>query len=176
MLELAHATVPNLSRLAVLMNPRYQSHRDALKTVQALALRIGVQIQPIEGRSAEEIEKGFSRMAEQKAEAVIVVNDPIFFEQRRQIAALALKGGLACISYSALYAEAGFLIGYGTNPSEMYRRTAYYVDKIVKGAKPADLPVEQPTKFELAINLKTAKTLGIKIPPPILLRADRLIE
>lgn len=175
-LELLHDTVPKLSRLAVLMNPVYQSHRDALKIIQALAPRIGVQILPIEARSAEEIEKGFSLLVEQKAEAVIVVTDPIFLERRRQIAQLAVNRRLPCVGYSPQYADAGFLIGYGPNRFEFWRRTAYYVDKILKGAKPADLPVEQPTKFEMVINLKTAKAIGVKFPQVILLRADRVIE
>ena len=175
-LDLLHDTVPKLSRLAVLMNPSYQSHRDALKIIETLAPRIGVRILPIEARSAQEIEKGFSLIAEQNAQAVIVMSDPIFGERRRQIAELAVKGRLPSVGYTPAYADVGFLIGYGANRIELYRRTAYYVDKILKGAKPADLPVEQPTKFELVINLKTARALGLKIPPSVLLRADRVIE
>ncbi len=175
-LDLLRDTVPKLSRLAVLMNPAYQSHRDALKIIHALAPRIGVQILPIEARSADEIEKGFSLMAEQKAEALIVVTDPIFLERRRQIAEMAEKGRLPCVGYASQYADAGFLIGYGPNRFELFQRTAVYVDKILKGAKPADLPVEQPTKFEMVINLRTAKRLGLTIPRSVMIRADRVIE
>lgn len=175
-LELLRDSVPRLSRLAVSMNPAYQSHRDALQILQALAPRIGVQILPIEIRSAEEIARGFSLMAKQNAQAVIVAADPIFTGLLPQIAELALNGRLPCVGYFSASADAGFLISYGVNQLEFFRRAAYYVDRILKGAKPGDLPVEQPTKFELAINLKTAKALGITIPQSVLLRADRVIE
>lgn len=175
-LDLLRDTVPKLSRLAVLINPIPRSNRDALKIIQALAPQIDVQILPIEARSAQEIEKGFSLMVEQNAKAIIVVPNPIFFNRRQQIADLAVKGRLPCVGYSSEYADTGFLIGYGPNRVEFYRRTAVYVDKILKGAKPADLPVEQPTKFELVINLKTAKRLGLTIPRSVMIRADRVIE
>ena len=175
-LDLLRDTVPRLSRLAVLINPIPRSNRDALKIIQALAPQIDVQILPIEARSAQEIEKGFSLMIEQNAKAIIVVPNPIFFERRRQIAELAVNGRLPCVGYSPEYADAGFLIGYGPNRFEFYPRTAVYVDKILKGTRPADLPVEQPTKFELVINLKTAKRLGLTIPRSVMIRADRVIE
>jgi len=175
-LDLLRDTVPKLSRLAVLINPIPRSNRDALKIIQALAPQIDVQILPIEARSAQEIEKGFSLMVEQNAKAIIVVPNPIFFDARRQIAESAANGRLPCVGYSSEYADAGFLIGYGPNRVEFYRRTAVYVDKILKGTRPADLPVEQPTKFELVINLKTAKRLGLTIPRSVMIRADRVIE
>jgi ABC-type uncharacterized transport system substrate-binding protein len=175
-LDLLHQALPRLTRLAVLMNPNYQSHRDAQKIIGTLAPKIGAHVVPIEARSAGDIEKGFFVMAEQKAEAVIVVTDPIFQERRRQIADLAVKGRLPSVGYSAEYADAGFLVGYGANPSGFYRRSAVYVDKILKGAKPADLPVEQPSTFEFVVNLRTARELGLKMPQSILLRADRVIE
>ena len=175
-LDLLRDTIPGLTRLAVLFNPAYQSHRDALKIVQALAPRIGVQVLPVESGTFTEIEKGFVRMAAQKAQAVIMVPDPIFYGSLRQIAELALKSRLASVGYGSEYADAGFLIGYGANRLNIARRAAAYVDKILKGAKPADLPVEQPLKFELMVNLKTAKLLGIAIPQSILFRADRVIE
>jgi putative ABC transport system substrate-binding protein len=175
-LDLLHEIVPKMSRLAVLMNPNYQSHRDALKILQTLAPRIGVQILPIEAQSAQEIENGFSLMTKQNARAIIVVTDAIYLERRWQIAELAMKNRLPCVGYSQEYADAGFLFGYGPNSLEFFRRAAVYVDKILKGAKPADLPVEQPTTFELVINLKTAKALGIKIPQSVQIRADRVIE
>jgi putative ABC transport system substrate-binding protein len=168
--------LPKLSRLAVLLNPNLGSHREALKAIQELAPRIRVQILPIEIRSAQETENGFLLLAKQRAEAVIVVTDPIFFEQRRQIADLALKGGLPCAGYEIAFADAGFLFSYGPHGFDFFKRTASYVDKILKGARSADLPVEQPTKFELVINLKTAKAIGQTIPPNVLLRADRVIE
>jgi len=175
-LELLHDISPALSRLAVWMNPAYQSHRDALKTIQALAPRIGVQILPIEIRTAEDVEKGFSLLAARNAQGVIVVIDPILTGRMRQIAELAVKGRLLSVGYFSGNADVGFLIGYGPNQLEFYRRAAYYVDRILKGTEPGDLPIEQPTKFDLAINLKTAKALGITVPQSLLQRADRVIE
>jgi putative ABC transport system substrate-binding protein len=115
-------------------------------------------------------------MPRQNAQALIVVADATFNERRRQIAELAVNGKLPCVGYNSEYADAGFLIGYGPNRFELYRRTAYYVDKILKGAKPGDLPIEQPTKFELVINLKTAKAIGLTIPQSVLVRADEVIQ
>lgn len=175
-LELLRDAIPNLTRLAVLMNPAYQSHRDALKILQTSALRIGVQILPIEARSPEQIAPGFLLLAVQKAEAIIVLIDPIFGVRQQEIADLALKGRLPIVAQNPNSADAGFLIAYGPSMAEFFRRTAYYVDKILKGAKPAELPIEQPSTFELVINLRTAKALGLKVPQSILLRADRVIE
>jgi len=174
--ELLLDTVPKLSRLAVLMNPAYRSHRDALKTIQALGSRLNLQVLPIEAGSTEEIERGFLAMAKHRAEAFIVVFDPIFDARTKQIAELAVKGRLPSVAYASWYADAGCLMSYGADPREIVRRTAAYVDRIFKGATPAELPIEQPTKFELVINLRTAKALGLKIPQSVLLRANRVIE
>jgi putative ABC transport system substrate-binding protein len=175
-LDLLHDALPRVSRLAVLMNSAYSSHRAALETMQALSPRIGVQIVPVDASSAEEIENAFSAMIKRSAQAVIVVTAPFFIERRWRIAELAVKNKLASIGYSSEYGDSGFLISYGPNNTELYRRTAAYVDKILKGSKPADLPVEQPTQFELVINQKTANALGVTIPKEVLLRADRVIE
>jgi putative ABC transport system substrate-binding protein len=175
-LEMLLSVAPKLSRVAVLLNPGNQSHPLVLKSIQSAALKTSTKILPLEARTAPEIENAFSAMTQGKAGAVIVARDGFFIRQSRQIAELALKNRLPSISERANYAEAGGLMGYGVSQEEQFRRAATYVDKIFKGAKPADLPVEQPTKFELVINRKTAKALGVTIPQPLLIRADKVIE
>ena len=130
----------------------------------------------MEARSVQEIERAFPAMARQNAEAVIVISDTLLVQNSHKIAQLTAKHRLPSISASLVYAEAGGLIGYGPNLADSWRRAATYVDKIFKGARPADLPVEQPTKFELVINGKTAKALGLKIPQSLLISADKVIE
>ena len=168
--------VPKLSRVAVLVNPDNSSHVTILKSLQAAAQKTNVKILPVEARTPQEIEAAFSLTAKERAGAIIVGVDPFFRQQRYQIAALANKHRLPSIFPNREFVEAGGLMSYGQNVLDHYRRAATYVDKILKGAKPGDLPVEQPTKFELVINMKTAKALGIKIPQSILLRADKVIE
>jgi putative ABC transport system substrate-binding protein len=175
-LEMLLEIVPKLSRVAMLMNPDNTSHATRLKSVKAAAQRIGVTVLPVEARSPQEIETAFSKMTKETVGAVIVAADPFFNKQLRQITELAVKHRLPSISSNPLYVDAGGLMSYGQNRADIFRRAATYVDKILKAAKPADLPVEQPTNFELVINLKTAKALGIKIPNSVLLRADRVIE
>lgn len=175
-LEMLLSMVPKLTRVAVLINPDNSSNIPMLKSVQAAAQRTSVKILPVEARSPQEIESAFSTMARQNTGAGIVMLDPFFFQQRRQIAELARKHRLPSISATTEYAEAGGLMGYGPNLADIYRRAATYVDKIFKGAKPGDLPVEQPTKFELVINGKTAKALGLIIPQSLLISADKVIE
>lgn len=167
---------PKLSRAAVLMNPGNSSHITILKNVQGAALKPRVRILPVEARNFQEIEQAFFVMTREQAEAVIVIPDPFFIQQWRQIAELAVKHRLPSITRFREYSEAGGLMSYGNNNADNYRRAASYVDKILKGAKPADLPVEQPTKFDLVVNMKTAKTLGITIPQSLLLRADDVIQ
>ena len=175
-LEMLLSFVPKLSRVAVLVNPTNSSHSTILKGIQAAASRVGVNILPLEAGNPQEIENAFSMMAQQNAGAVIVALDAFFLQQGRQIAELASKNRLPSVSGSREYAEAGGLISYGQNIADHFRRAATYVDKILKGAKPADLPVEQPTKFELLINRKTAKALGLTIPQSLLISADKVIE
>jgi putative ABC transport system substrate-binding protein len=174
-LEMLLSVAPKLSRVAVLLNPGNQSNPLVLKSIQSAALKTSAKILPLEARTAPEIENAFSAMTQGKAGAVIVARDGFFIRQARQIAELALKNRLPSIS-EAEYAEAGGLMSYGVNRGEQFRRAATYVDKIFKGAKPADLPVEQPTKFELVINRKTAKALGLTIPQSLLISADKVIE
>jgi putative ABC transport system substrate-binding protein len=177
LLELLMAMAPKLSRVAVLGNPGSSTHSAILKSVQdAARLRAGVRVLSVEARTREEIERGFVRMTQDRADGVMVAADAFLNEQSLHIAPLALKHRLPSISQPRVYAEAGGLMSYGPNTADSYRHAATYVDKILKGAKPADLPVEQPTKFELAVNLKTAKALGLKIPESIRIRADEVIR
>jgi putative ABC transport system substrate-binding protein len=175
-LEMLLEMVPKLSRVAVLVNPDNPAHTTIIKNVQAAALGAGIKMSYAEARTPQEIEIGFSRISRENAGAVIVEPDGFFNKQARQIAENAAKHRLASIAGTQEFAEAGGLISYGTSFADMYRRAATYVDKILKGAKPADLPVEQPTKFELVINAKTAKALGLKIPQSLLISADQVIE
>ena len=174
-LEMLLSVAPKLSRVAFLMNPGNPSNPLVLKNIQSAALMTSVKILPVEARTAPEIEKAFSAMTQGKAGAVIVARDGFFISQKRQIAELALKNRLPSISETGEYAEAGGLMSYGVNLEEQFRRVATYVDKILKGSRPGDLPVEQPMKFELVVNGKTTKALGLKIPQSLLMMADKVI-
>jgi putative ABC transport system substrate-binding protein len=175
-LEMLLSVAPKLSRVAVLLNPGNQSSPLALKSIQSAALKTSAKILPLEARTAPEIENAFSAMTQGKAGAVIVARDGFYINQTRQITELALKNRLPSISERENYAETGGLMSYGVNQAEQFRRAATYVDKIFKGAKPADLPVEQAAKFELVINRNTAKALGLTISQSLLLRADEVIQ
>ena len=176
-LELLKNAIPKLRVVAVLWNPANPVFQaQMVKETEAAARRLGIQLRMLTARDAKEIDRAFAAMSGERAEALIVIADPVFSAQRMRIAALAAIGHLPWISGPSEYVEAGGLMSYAANSSERGRRTAVYVDKILKGAKPADLPVEQPTAFELVINLKTARALGIKIPQSVLIRADRVIE
>jgi putative ABC transport system substrate-binding protein len=175
-LELLKEAVPNLSRVAVLSNPANPMHVLRLREVEVAGRSLGVQVQILKAQGPEEFDSAFAAMTRERAGALYVVGDPMFWAQRRRLAELAAKSRLPAVYELKDHAEAGGLMAYGPNLLDMYRRAATYVDKILKGAKPGDLPVEQPTKFELVINLKTAKALGLTIPPSLLLRADQVIE
>lgn len=175
-LELLFAMAPKLSRVAMLVDPDASSAAGGLRSFQEAAQKTGRQLLRIDARDAKEIEAGFSLMTKERAEALVVWAGAFFFEQRRLIASLALKHRVLCVGPYRELAEAGGLASYGTSREAIYRRVASYVDRILKGAKPGDLPVEQPTGFEMVVNLKTAKALGIAIPQSVLLRADRVIE
>jgi len=175
-LEMLLGMVPKLSRVAVLLNPTNSVSASALKILRSAAQKVKVTVVPVEARTTAEIEQALSAMAREKTRAVIIVVEPFFNQQARQIAELAAKNRLATIATFREYAEAGVLMSYGPNNPELFRRAATYVDKILKGAKPGDLPIEQPTKFELFINGKTAKALGLKIPQSLLTSADKVIE
>jgi putative ABC transport system substrate-binding protein len=135
-----------------------------------------MRLHPVEVRSAGEVDRAFVAIKGQRAEALLVLLDVITYEQKARIADLAAQSRLPAVYARSAFAEAGGLMSYAANSSDVHRRSAIYVDKILKGAKPADLPVEQPTRFELAVNVKTAKALGLTIPRSVLLRADQVIE
>jgi putative tryptophan/tyrosine transport system substrate-binding protein len=175
-LEMLKKAAPKVSRVAVLQNPSNQGHRPTLRRAEDAARTLGVQLQILAARNPSEIEAAFAAMSSQRAGGVLVLRDAMFRAHRAQIVALAAKSRLPAMYGLREEAEAGGLIAYGASVPQMFRRAATYVDKILKGAKPADLPVEQPTKFELVINLKTAKALGLTIPRTYLLQADQVIE
>lgn len=175
-LELLRSVVPKVSRVAVLFDPRDSLSMASLKSVQAAVQKTVVKILPVEVRTPQEIESAFSTLVREKVSAVIVFGSGLTNQQELEIAELMTKNRLPSISGRAEYAEAGGLMSYADNRTETYRRAATYVVKVLKGAKPADLPVEQPTKFELIINGKTAKALGLKIPQSLLVRTDKVIE
>jgi putative ABC transport system substrate-binding protein len=175
-LELLVATVPKLSLVAVLMNPSSQSTEPMYKSVQAVSQRLGVRLLPVEARTPEGIERAFSTMRRERAHAFLMIPDVFFNQQHVQIVQLAEKYRIPAMYSGRQYSAVGGLMSYGTNVADISRRAAVYVDKILRGAKPAELPVEQPTKLEFLINLKTAKALGITIPQSILARADAVIE
>ena len=176
LVEMLHTMLPKVARVAVLVKPSNISLVLGLKNVQAAAQKLGLKIQPVEASNPQEIVNAFSSMARQNAGALIVLQDPFFIQQKSQIVELAWKQRLPSVALYGAYVEAGGLMSYGPNIRELYRRAATYVDKIFKGANPGELPVEQPTTFELVLNLKTAKALGIKVPQAILIQATKVIE
>ena len=174
-LELLKEVVPKVSRVAFLTNPDNPASARFLREAEAAARALGVRLQTLEARNPQEIDSAFAVMTRERAGALLYPPDAIFFTQRRQVAELAAKGRLPSLGTSD-YPDAGGLMSYGPNIPDLERRAATFVDRILKGANPGDLPVEQPTKFELVINLKTAKALGLTIPPTVLLRADQVIQ
>jgi putative ABC transport system substrate-binding protein len=174
--EILKTMVPALSRVAVLRNSSNPGHPAQIKAVESVAQVLGVRVLAFDGRSADDIETSFTGMARANLQAVLVLGDTFFSQQFRQIAALALKHALPSLYVNPQFADAGGLIGYGPDIEDNFRRAAAYVDRILKGAKPGELPIEQPNKFDFVINLKTARALGLTVPPVLLLRADRVIE
>ena len=176
-LQLLKEVVPKVSRVALLTNPANPASAPGLREAEAAARALGVRLQALEARNPQEIDSAFAAMTREHAGALLIFPDPIFTNQRRQIAELAAKRRLPALhGGTPEYAEAGGLMVYSPNILDLHRRAATYVDKILKGAKPGDLPVEQPTKFELVINLKTAKALGLTIPQSLLVRADEVVQ
>ena len=174
--ELLKETVPNLSRLGIIWNPDVALNRSRQTSMTETARTLGLTTIPVEVRGLDALEQAFANMMSDGAQAFVVQGDAVLNEYRGQIAEMALRNRLPAASVQRELAEAGFLLSYGADIGDLYRRSAGFVDKIFKGAKPADLPVEQPTKFELVVNLKTAKALGVNIPPTLLARADEVIE
>jgi ABC transporter substrate binding protein len=175
-LELLATIVPNVSRAGLLGNPDTETYFSVLKNAQDAAQKVGLSVVPIEARNAREIEEAFVAFAKERVPAVMVAVDAVFFGQRWQIAELALANRLATMFALREYVEAGGLMSYGENVSDFFRRAASFVGKILKGAKPGDLPIEQPTKFNLVINRKTADTLGVAIPPQLYIFADSIAK
>jgi putative ABC transport system substrate-binding protein len=178
-LELLKQAVPGVNRVAVLWQPGGQGERtnkDMLKGAEVAARALGVRLHVVEARGPEDFDRAFSDMTRARAGALTSVGTTMFFNERRRLVALAAKNRLPAAYSQREFVDAGGLMAYGANIPDLWRRAATYVDKILKGAKPADLPVEQPTKFELVVNLKTAKALGLTIPPALLVRADEVIQ
>jgi ABC-type uncharacterized transport system substrate-binding protein len=175
-MELLKEAVKTLSRVAVLTNPANPTHSPRLTGAVSAAQRLGIKLESIQARSPSELAKVFGEMTRMRVGGILVLTDPMFSAAASQLARLAAKHRLPAMYGLRGYVIAGGLISYGVDFFELYRHAATYVDKILKGAKPADLPVEQPTKFELVINLKTAKALGLTIPPLLLGRADEVIQ
>jgi putative ABC transport system substrate-binding protein len=178
-LQLLRDVIPGLSRVAALWHPRAYSERTMagiLKEVEAAAQTLGLQLHLVPAVAPDEFAGAFSAMTSERADAFIVLPSPMLFGEYRQIVSLAASSRLPAMYQAREFVDAGGLMSYGANLPDLFRRTATYVDKILKGAKPADLPVEQPTKFELVINLKTARELGLTITRDFLLVADEVIE
>ena len=175
-LELLTTVMPRLSRVAILTNPHNPNSAAVIKSAQSAAEKVGLVVVPVEARSLEEIEDAFAAIAKQSIAAVVVGLDAAFFVHRQQLAQLALDNRLASMFPVRDYAAAGGLMSYGESLQDFYHRAASFVDKIFKGAKPSDLPIEQPTRFKLVINRKTADALGLTIPPQLYIFADEVIE
>ncbi len=178
-LEQLKQAVPGVSRVAVLWQPGgypERTEKDMLKGADVAARALGVRLQFVEARGPADFDRAFSDMTRARADALTVLASSMFIGERRRIVDLAAKRRLPTVYTSREFVDAGGLMAYGANLADMYRRAATYVDKILKGTKPGDLPVEQPTKFELVINLKAAKALGLTIPPSVLGRADEIIQ
>jgi putative ABC transport system substrate-binding protein len=175
-LQLLKEIVPGLSKIAILWNPDDPPAALSLKETQDLAAALDISSQAVEVRNPDDFNAAFASIASMRPQAIVLLSAPIMSNYAGRLAELALKAMLPTVQNNKVFAKAGGLMSYGPNLSDLFRRAATYVDKILKGAKPADLPVEQPTKFELVINLKTAKALGLTIPASVLATADEVIE
>jgi putative tryptophan/tyrosine transport system substrate-binding protein len=176
-LELLTEVVPKISRVGVLWDPNSQTSMPTVfKDYETAARALKIQLQSLEIRGTNDFEGAFRAAAKGRAQALIVIRNPLQTRHQKQIADLAIKNRLPSMNETHDHVEAGGLVSYAANDNERFRRAAYYVDRILKGSKPADLPVEQPTKFELVINLKTAKQIGVTIPQSVLYRADKVIR
>jgi len=174
-LELLKEILPGVTRVAVLVQPDNPGTRSALETMESTARSLGLQLHQVDVRGPQDFDRAFSEIAQRRAQALAVTDDAMLLSNARPIADLAEKSRLPAVG-PQVHVEAGILLGYVVSLHGLWRRAAFFVDKILKGTKPADLPFEQPTKFELIINLKTAKALGLSIPPSLLLRADQVIQ
>jgi putative tryptophan/tyrosine transport system substrate-binding protein len=175
-LEVMHELMPGVAVVPVLHNPENANARSQVPALQEAARAMGIELRLVPAASEREIDLAFAKLAEQRVSALVVASDPFFNGRRRQIVARATALGVPAIFHQREFAEDGGLMSYGTSATDMYRRAALYTGRILKGEKPADLPVEQSTKVELVINMKTAKTLGLTFPITLLGRADEVIE
>jgi putative ABC transport system substrate-binding protein len=175
-LQLLKDVIPQLTRAAVFWNPDHPFHAQVVEDLKAIAPSLSIELSFVGMRTEEQFGSGFSDVSRAKAQALYVVEDPIFFAHRVTLLKMAATAQLPTIHELRRFPEAGALMSYGPDLHDLFRRAAIYVDRIFKGAKPADLPVEQPTKFELVINLKTAKALSLEVPPIVLALADEVIE
>jgi putative ABC transport system substrate-binding protein len=175
-LEISKEVIPHATRIGVLWDPATPSHALALEALEAAGKKLGVKLQMVPASTVQEFDPAFTTMTKGHVDCFLAVPAAIAYSYRTSLSDLALKYRLAGVFQQKEHVEAGSFVSYGADTLDLYRRAAFYVDRILKGAKPADLPVEQPTKFELAINLKTARALGLEIPPTLLARADEVIE
>jgi len=175
-LEILKEAVPSATRVAILWNPQNLTGVPQRNRIALAAEALGVQPRILEARSPNEIDNALAVAVQEQSTGLLVLADPMFTSQRKRIVDLAVRGRLPLVAYFRNFTEAGGFVSYGPNLIEIFRRLAEYADKIFKGAKPADVPVEEPTKYELVINAKTAKALGLTIPPSLLARADQVIE
>jgi len=175
-LEIARSILPTLSRAALFINPANPAFKPTLDSLVRAGSGAGVTVTPVEVASPGRIPEGFARVQQVGASVLFVQNESMFDESSRQIAEHAMRAKLPTITGRREFVESGCLASYGSNLTEMYRRAAGYVDRVLKGAKPAEMPIEQPTSYELAVNAKSAKALGITLPRELILRADRVIE
>ncbi len=175
-LELLKETLPNLLRVGILWNPDFASNQSRLTSMREATQPLGLTLVSVEARGLDALEQAFATMVREHMQAFIVSGDPLLFNYRGQIGEMAIRNRLPGVSHLREFADAGLLLTYGVDFRDLFRRVAVFIDKIFKGAKPADLPVEQPTKFELVVNLKTAKALGVEVPTSLLQRADEVIE
>jgi putative ABC transport system substrate-binding protein len=175
-LALLKETVPTLTRVAVLWDPTEPGRRQLVKETEAVAPKLGLQIQTLEARDMRGLPGAFTAMTRERVGALLVYGSSLLFAQRAAITELATKNRLPTMCPASEWMDAGFVMSYGVRLNDMYRRAPYYVDRILRGAKPGDLPVEQPTRFELAVNLKAARALGLTFPASLLQQADRVIE
>ena len=175
-LELLTEAVPNLTRVAVLWDPTESGRRELVKDTEVVAPGLRLRLQALEARNGREIGSAFTAMTRERAGAVLVYGSSMLAAHRATIAELAATSRLPTTATAREWMDAGFFMSYGTSLNDMYRRAPYFVDRILKGTKPSDLPVEQPTKFDLVVNLKTAKAIGLTIPQTLLQRSDHVIE
>jgi putative ABC transport system substrate-binding protein len=169
-------TVPSLAKLAVLWNPTNSSHRPALQAVDAAARSLSLQVQPLEVRAPAELDNVFAAIVQERSDGVLFIADPIFFIQLKRMVDFVASNRLPAIANFVEFPKLGGLMGYAPSIPDEFRHAASLIDKILKGTKPADLPVEQPTRFQLVINLKTAKAFGLDVPATLVSRADEVIE